>query len=415
MYIPEVASIPRSPTLNVNDPSNTKNDSSIPRCRCGTVQAPSPSPKNSAKVKARSVVPARGQHPHRGHPEIYRPPLAWHHRVPVSRHDHRHHLPSTNRSALSPPCGSASRRRLPQGNIRNEVAVTSSGRDDRRCVTTASSAPSPEPPSFWRSGGRRSSSATCSTAAQTFTEIQQGAPGIPTALLTQRLDALRAARRPRAHGQRDRPGRTYRLTEMGQDLRAICDAMGQWGARWLEIEPRHLDPAYVLWATASSSTSTRSRWRRPWCASRCPTARARHTGWSCVDLDPSSAPRAPATSRTSSCRTDAATLVDLHLRRTTYAEALRSGRLDPTAIRPGPERSAPGSAPAPSPTTRFRVRQPQRATDPGPPEPLRCRSTVHPGCSVRRRTLADGSSVREVCPRGGLEPPCPVKGTSTSS
>jgi hypothetical protein len=25
--------------------------------------------------------------------------------------------------------------------------------------------------------------------------------------------------------------------------------MGQWGARWLEIEPRHMDPAYVLWAT----------------------------------------------------------------------------------------------------------------------------------------------------------------------
>lgn len=25
--------------------------------------------------------------------------------------------------------------------------------------------------------------------------------------------------------------------------------MGEWGARWLEIEPHHLDPAYVLWAT----------------------------------------------------------------------------------------------------------------------------------------------------------------------
>jgi hypothetical protein len=25
--------------------------------------------------------------------------------------------------------------------------------------------------------------------------------------------------------------------------------MGRWGARWLEIEPHHLDPAYVLWAT----------------------------------------------------------------------------------------------------------------------------------------------------------------------
>lgn len=42
---------------------------------------------------------------------------------------------------------------------------------------------------------------------------------------------------------------TYELTEMGTALKVVCDAMGQWGARWLELEPRHLDPAYVLWAT----------------------------------------------------------------------------------------------------------------------------------------------------------------------
>ena len=36
---------------------------------------------------------------------------------------------------------------------------------------------------------------------------------------------------------------------MGQALRAVLDAMGEWGAHWLEIEPRHMDPAYVLWAT----------------------------------------------------------------------------------------------------------------------------------------------------------------------
>jgi len=25
--------------------------------------------------------------------------------------------------------------------------------------------------------------------------------------------------------------------------------MGAWGARWLELEPQHIDAAYVLWAT----------------------------------------------------------------------------------------------------------------------------------------------------------------------
>jgi hypothetical protein len=44
-------------------------------------------------------------------------------------------------------------------------------------------------------------------------------------------------------------GATYELTEMGLALRPVLDAMGQWGAQWLEIEPRHMNPAYVLWAT----------------------------------------------------------------------------------------------------------------------------------------------------------------------
>jgi hypothetical protein len=37
------------------------------------------------------------------------------------------------------------------------------------------------------------------------------------------------------------------LTEKGRELESVCDALGQWGARWLEIQPHHLDPAYVLW------------------------------------------------------------------------------------------------------------------------------------------------------------------------
>src|SRR5712691_7687101 len=84
---------------------------------------------------------------------------------------------------------------------------------------------------------------------RTFTEIRQGAPGISTALLTERLNTLeRHGIVERERGPSAR-GWTYQLTEQGQDLRAVCEAMGQWGARWLEIEPHHMDPAYVLWAT----------------------------------------------------------------------------------------------------------------------------------------------------------------------
>jgi DNA-binding HxlR family transcriptional regulator len=162
---------------------------------------------------------------------------------------------------------------------------------------------------------------------RTFNEIRQGAPGISTALLAQRLDALQrhhiVERTPSETGR----GGTYRLTEMGQDLRAVCDAMGQWGAKWLEIEPRHLDPAYVLWATtklvdvdklpkattvvrfALSDRPSESYWmilRRP---------------------RPEFCTKAAGYTEDLVVRTDAMTLVDLHLRRTTYPAALRSGRL----------------------------------------------------------------------------------------
>jgi DNA-binding HxlR family transcriptional regulator len=162
---------------------------------------------------------------------------------------------------------------------------------------------------------------------RTFTEIRQGAPGISTALLAQRLDALERhgilKRTPNKTGR----GATYRLTAAGQDLRAVCDAMGQWGARWLEIEPRHLDPAYVLWATTKlinldtiPATTTVVRFAlsdRPsqgyWIILRRPRPEfcTKSTGYT-EDLI---------------CRTDTNTLVDLHLRRTTYPAALRAGSL----------------------------------------------------------------------------------------
>src|SRR5262249_15054375 len=84
---------------------------------------------------------------------------------------------------------------------------------------------------------------------RTFRQIRQRRPGMPHALLTSGLNSLQR------HGilERERVpsgrGWSYRLTEQGQALKAVCDAMGQWGARWLQIEPHHRDPAYVLWAT----------------------------------------------------------------------------------------------------------------------------------------------------------------------
>lgn len=84
---------------------------------------------------------------------------------------------------------------------------------------------------------------------RTFTHIREGAPGIPKALLAERLALLERYGVVLSLPQPNGRGSAYELTEKGHELNAVCRAMGDWGARWLEIEPRHLDPSYAVWAT----------------------------------------------------------------------------------------------------------------------------------------------------------------------
>jgi DNA-binding HxlR family transcriptional regulator len=162
---------------------------------------------------------------------------------------------------------------------------------------------------------------------RTFGEIRQGAPGIPTAVLTRRLQTLERVgvltKVPAASGR----GHSYELTQMGLELRAVTDAMGQWGARWIEIEPRHLDAAYVLWATSKLAdperipdTPTVVRFDltdapddRFWLLLRRPQSElcTRPTGYT-EDVV---------------CTTTSRCLVELHLRRISYTSALRTEQL----------------------------------------------------------------------------------------
>lgn len=91
---------------------------------------------------------------------------------------------------------------------------------------------------------------------ETFTQIEDGAPGIPRSTLTQRLRHLERD----ALIERDTsgPGRSsrYRLTEAGRDLWSVCVALGNWGARWLEVAPEHCDPYNVLWSWSRSLVVT---------------------------------------------------------------------------------------------------------------------------------------------------------------
>jgi DNA-binding HxlR family transcriptional regulator len=79
-----------------------------------------------------------------------------------------------------------------------------------------------------------------------FNELRRGVPKMSPALLSKRLKALTRA------GVVDRvevDGRTtYSLTQCGQELGEVVDALGRWGVRWIgELGEEDLDPHLLLW------------------------------------------------------------------------------------------------------------------------------------------------------------------------
>ena len=133
---------------------------------------------------------------------------------------------------------------------------------------------------------------------RTFGELLDGAPGISKALLAQRLELLAdhgiLTRQPGPSGR----GGHYTLTDKGQALKAITDSMGAWGARWLELQPQHIDAAYVLWRPARWSTPPRSQSRGWSRALTLPTGPRSAIGSCCVSPRRRSARPIRAASRT---------------------------------------------------------------------------------------------------------------------
>ena len=86
----------------------------------------------------------------------------------------------------------------------------------------------------------------------TFGEILEGAPGLSRTLLSQRLKQLErlgvVESTPSAHTR----GHHYELTPAGRELFRVCQSLGEWGARWLEIAPENLDPFVALWSMGNA-------------------------------------------------------------------------------------------------------------------------------------------------------------------
>jgi DNA-binding HxlR family transcriptional regulator len=169
----------------------------------------------------------------------------------------------------------------------------------------------------------------------TFGELMDGAPGISRALLTQRLALLEKYEIvTREFEPKGRVRYHYALTERGRELRAVVQAVGEWGARWLELEPHHTDPAYILFATSRLVDIDRApshglvvRFdladtprRRYWLLVRPPRAEV------CTSY--------PGRPEDLVVRTRSEVLARCHLRHTTFAQAEHSGLLEVDGPRP---------------------------------------------------------------------------------
>lgn len=78
-----------------------------------------------------------------------------------------------------------------------------------------------------------------------FTEILDGAPGLPRSVLSQRLRLLERV----GVVDRTQAGRStaYTLTSSGRELAQVCLELGAWGARWRHVRPEDQDPYLALW------------------------------------------------------------------------------------------------------------------------------------------------------------------------
>ena len=85
-----------------------------------------------------------------------------------------------------------------------------------------------------------------------FSEILEGAPGLSRTLLSQRLKQLERLGVVKSAPKPDGRGHHYELTTSGHDLFKVCQSLGEWGARWLEIAPENLDPFVALWSMCNA-------------------------------------------------------------------------------------------------------------------------------------------------------------------
>ena len=77
-------------------------------------------------------------------------------------------------------------------------------------------------------------------------------PGSPAPCSPSGSSSSNASASSSRHRRLTGRGHRYQLTSSGHDLFKVCETLGEWGARWLEIAPENLDPFVALWSMCNA-------------------------------------------------------------------------------------------------------------------------------------------------------------------
>lgn len=83
-----------------------------------------------------------------------------------------------------------------------------------------------------------------------FNDLRRGVPKMSPTLLSQRLKELEQADIIKRTPVRSEKGIfEYTLTDSGQDVRSVIEAVGFWGQKWVEssLSLENLDPSLLMW------------------------------------------------------------------------------------------------------------------------------------------------------------------------
>ncbi len=162
-----------------------------------------------------------------------------------------------------------------------------------------------------------------------FGEILEGAPGLSRTLLSLRLRQLEDAGIVASEAKPDGRGRRYELTPAGRDLFTVCQALGVWGAHWLEIAPEHLDPFVALWSMCNALRRDKLPERRVVVRFDFVGRQRRERYWLLIERgDAEICKKRPGFNEDLWITADAEAFVKWHAGQLSWADATRSGRIE---------------------------------------------------------------------------------------